>query len=223
MYNDREVRLSDHPVFFLVLLLWISLVTAGSYLEGKLPSTITTSFTMIACGFASLVVALAENTVYYSAFLIGALLWFYAVYCIVDKTRFAFVTMWRAVLYAIAVSFDVSRSLLRSISELYEACAETIREEHRTFDQIVRWERVPLCDESKRRTKEERCESLQEDTKLTRMHSEKDSCNICFENVKRRVAVPCGHYYACNSCSEIVKNKCPMCREHIDCYVTLRH
>ena len=38
-----------------------------------------------------------------------------------------------------------------------------------------------------------------------------DDCAICMTEEKCMIIVPCGHYYTCASCTELIK-KCPICR-----------
>jgi uncharacterized protein YjbI with pentapeptide repeats len=45
-------------------------------------------------------------------------------------------------------------------------------------------------------------------------------CQICMENKKNRVIVPCGHTL-CAQCEKSIKNKCPFCRTIVDKIITL--
>jgi len=41
-------------------------------------------------------------------------------------------------------------------------------------------------------------------------------CKVCFENPIDTVILDCGHQIVCSSCSKVVGNLCPLCREPID-------
>jgi len=43
-------------------------------------------------------------------------------------------------------------------------------------------------------------------------------CVICEDQIISHVAIPCGHLFACEKCSNIIKNKCPLCKGLIDNY-----
>ena len=40
-------------------------------------------------------------------------------------------------------------------------------------------------------------------------------CCICFDEIKRIVFIPCGHFCICNSCAKHINDKCPICRTDI--------
>ncbi len=44
---------------------------------------------------------------------------------------------------------------------------------------------------------------------------EKYMCNICFDNLKNVVIVPCYHFVSCKRCASKLPN-CPICRSEIE-------
>ena len=43
-------------------------------------------------------------------------------------------------------------------------------------------------------------------------------CVICMERKRQYLLKPCNHYCVCNGCKHTLKNKCPICRKHIQKY-----
>lgn len=57
---------------------------------------------------------------------------------------------------------------------------------------------------------------------LEKVYGESGECNICFDNKKDIVFVPCGHFCCCHYCYSQLKEKtCIMCREKINLVATL--
>ena len=46
-------------------------------------------------------------------------------------------------------------------------------------------------------------------------------CIICMEKKRQYLLKPCNHYCVCNGCKHTLKNKCPICRKHIQKYEKL--
>ena len=62
-------------------------------------------------------------------------------------------------------------------------------------------------------------ELLQNNLKNMKIYEDSDTsdCAICLFEVKSIVFIPCGHFYTCKPCSQLLKT-CPICRENItDC------
>ena len=57
---------------------------------------------------------------------------------------------------------------------------------------------------------------------IEKVYGESGECNICFDNEKDIVFVPCGHFCCCHYCYSQLKEKtCIMCREKINLVATL--
>lgn len=48
---------------------------------------------------------------------------------------------------------------------------------------------------------------------------EDPACAICMDAPKDRIAVPCGHFYACAGCARR-SVQCAMCRAHVEVWIT---
>ncbi len=46
-------------------------------------------------------------------------------------------------------------------------------------------------------------------------------CVVCMEKKRQFILKPCNHYCVCNDCKNSLKNKCPLCRKHIQKYEKL--
>ncbi len=64
------------------------------------------------------------------------------------------------------------------------------------------------------RTKIVYVEKPTESTSISQSDNDQNTCKICLDNSKEIVFVPCGHYAACEDCSESLI-KCPICRADI--------
>jgi len=57
---------------------------------------------------------------------------------------------------------------------------------------------------------------------VEKIYGEAGECNICFDNEKDIIFVPCGHFCCCSNCYSQLKEKvCIMCRNEIKLVATL--
>lgn len=56
--------------------------------------------------------------------------------------------------------------------------------------------------------------------KVCQFEKEKYLCNICYQNQKDCIIEPCRHFATCSNCS-FQLDKCPVCRQKIEKYITL--
>tara|TARA_Y100000741_G_C18191549_1_gene533743 strand:+ start:75 stop:551 length:477 start_codon:yes stop_codon:yes gene_type:complete len=53
---------------------------------------------------------------------------------------------------------------------------------------------------------------IQKNQELQQKLNEVNLCEICFENKKNILCVPCNHISICSTCSNHINSKCPICR-----------
>lgn len=62
-------------------------------------------------------------------------------------------------------------------------------------------------------------EEVEEIHNISGLEEHKDElqgkCKICFTREVNTVLVPCGHNAICEQCSEMIRDKCPICRNAV--------
>ncbi len=48
-------------------------------------------------------------------------------------------------------------------------------------------------------------------------------CIICLEKGINTTCIPCGHTIMCEECGDVIKTKCPLCRDQVDCVIGIEN